>query len=411
MRILAWLLTVLLMGGTILNPSASWRSLQIAEVPAHPYMMQDWPAKWSPEGNRLLYMGPHQARAQSAWGPAMLLNLAHPGEPVQVTRLPAADPTWHPDGRQIAFIGPRHEQPVDRQTVYRQDLPSGQPVDLLPGAQAGRLISKIHGWVDQRTLAYEDHLGTGTQQLGLVNSVAGAPVPLPTLWATTFKWSLDGRRVAGQTAAVIPESFWLWDRERGMLLPSSEKLPGPSQWFEDWSPDGRSILFTTWTNGSYTQPGAGKATLYRLDLEGGALTEIAKDAVAASWRGDTICYVKWGRHLKLVVANAADLQTRWTTNLAWATDETVRRLMTDRPTLVGRFVSYETGDHRWLVSPVRRRVPRLIYRGAADSPSWSPDGRYLALLQRRKGEGGLADEPPHRLLILQNPHLMEESDR
>lgn len=207
-----------------------------------------------------------------------------------------------------------------------------------------------------------------------------------------FFWNELGDRVAGQIDGV-PAHFWLWDRKHRQFI-TPKGLPGVYQWFQAWSPDGNSALFTAWdSKGWYGQPGA-RPTLYRVDLETGQIEKVADAGLAAS-SGDLIAYVKFGQELRLVVARASNGEVLWTDDLGELSRIETKLPWGYQPTIAATFIGYRTVDDEWRVSPHVQRDSRLMFRGPAITAQWSPFGRYLAV-HRRQG-----DET--RLQVLENP--------
>lgn len=371
----------------------------LADVPACGFP-ENWPGEglpaWAPDGRSLLYTGPGQNLKQ--YGPAMLLDLNTPEQPRPVSDRIARDPAWRPDGQSIAFVSPREDpgQSFEPFTIYLQRLGGGKAIDLLSGDLAIQSVSTskyIHRWVDE-TLLYEEHMGTGIQQLFLLNTVTKEPVTSLDLHATFFIWSADGNRVAGQIDGAIPRHFWLWDRRFSKSLQPAEPLPGEEQYFDAWLDDGSSALFTAWEGGFTYEEKVGTPALYRLDVEQGRFRKMADNATLAAWSGDMIAYVKWESELNLVIARAGDGKVLWEENLGVLPDEAVRNLREYRPTFAGPYLCYRTTGDEWRVSTKERKDSRTIYVGKEVGLSWSPDGRYVALQE---------NGTPARLRVVENP--------
>lgn len=378
----------------------------VAEVPAEGFaenLPGHLPVAWEPDGHRLLYVGAGSGADQP--GGILLLDLTLPGPPPQVAPWPARGAAWGPDGRWLAYTSSRTDPAEDfvPQTIYLQRLDGGDPVDLLPGELAVRSTStakQLHGWVDFTTLAYEEHMGTGIQQLFLVDTSTRKLIATPDLLATFFTWAPDGQRVAGQLWGGPPQ-FWVWDRSTGRFMTPTAPLPGAYQWFEAWADDGRSLLFTAWDGLPYEQ--TARPTLYRLDLEQGSYTKVVDNAALAAWSEEGLAYVQWGEPLTLTVAGAADLSVRWTTDLGTPAPAVWQDLpFWYRPTFAGPYLAFRTLADQWQVSLAARPEVRTLYTGAGAAWSWPADGKYVALLTNTG--------PEARLQVVGNPLATEGAE-
>lgn len=65
-----------------------------------------------------------------------------------------------------------------------------------------------------------------------------------------------------------------------------------------------------------------------------------------------------------------------------------------RPIFAGPYLCYRTTGDEWRVTPKERKDSRTIYVGKEVALSWSPDGRYVALLE---------NGTPARLRVVENP--------
>lgn len=131
-----------------------------------------------------------------------------------------------------------------------------------------------------------------------------------------------------------------------------------------------------------------------MDVEQGRFQKMAENAVLAAWSGDLVAYVKWGPELTLVVARAGDGTVLWKENLGALPDEAMWTLGEYRPTFAGPYLCYRTAGGEWRVTPKERKESKTIYEGKEVALSWSPDGRYAAILE---------NEEPARMRVVENP--------
>lgn len=350
----------------------------VAEVQANPDLRIDpsqlW-IDWAPDGERLVYVGSSRR--------LMLLDLANPDHPSQVSAKGGYAPRFRPDGEAIAFTGVRTQDGRTVNTLYLQRLDGSAPIDLLPGNLAIQSVStakQIHRWLDQSTLSYEEHMGTGVQQLFLLPISEGRLITDRELLATIFRWSPDGRRVAGHWTCC-PSRFWVWDRAaRKFVLPVGPQ-PGPNRWFEAWSDDGQQALFTEW-QGDRPYQWQVRATLFRLNVATSQREILAENGILAAWSGNLVAYVKVDDRMTLVVADARDGRTIWMEGLGRLPDRFDGLHWDYRPVFAGPYLFFRAGDGKWRVSTAESKQVRTVYPEGDVAVVWSPDGRYGAILDR-----------------------------
>lgn len=370
----------------------------VAEAPANPlpydYEGNGLPG-WSPDGRRLAYAAPSGGQ----YAPLMLLEMAAPAEPRALTTQPGFDPTWHPSGESLAFVGQRPGPDGTVTTLYRQSLLGGDPEDLLPGDEATRGIKAVGGiqrWVDASTLAYDGLMGTGNTALLFVDVSQRRRSAGPEQVAHHFTWDVTGAQVAGQETGYRA-CFWLWDRRSRAYRHLPAALPGPHQYHEAWSGDGTEVLLSAWDRGrTYWDREGESLGLFRLGVASGTLTKLADQAGLASWGGDLIAYLRLGEELTLVVARPSDGEVLWTDDLGPVTDPESFRFTAQsyRPVFVGRYLAYRTPSGEGRISLAEQRAVRTLFAAPEALWSWSPDGRYVAVL---------SGAPESRLRVLENP--------
>lgn len=352
--------------------------------------------RWSPDGRTILYAGP--AGPDNPHGAPTVLQVGGAESPRLLTMLPSfTAPVWHPDGNAVVFAGGRQEAGETATTLWLQPTAGGNPTDLLPGALARMSVSGTKWpvrWLDNETLAYLEHTGSGVEELRLLDTTARKLVSLPEgemLAATFFRFAPDGSRVAGQWDGG-PPSFWIWDVSARRRLSPPEALPGRYQWFEAWDGAG-SVLFTAW-NGAYPySEEKGSVTLYRWDLETGTVVRLVDGALLAEAAAGRISYLRLTPSPAVVVADTSGREL-WHAELGALPSG--RALWEFEPRLNQRFVLYQTAAFQWRIAPAAEGAAGMIVHegGARATAGFSPDGRYLTVL--------VHDVAP-RLLIMKAP--------
>lgn len=342
----------------------------VAGIPAAPELRIDadrlW-MDWAPDGHRLVYVAyPRKL---------MLLDLADPGRPRLISVRAGHSPRFSPDGGFVAFAGSRGGR---EDTIYLQRLDGRAPIDLWPGELTLRSSKVLHRWLDKNTIAYDELLGTGIHTAGMIDVGDRRVTTVPSLWATVFFWSPDGRRVAGHRTCC-PSRFWVWDRVQRLTLVPESVAGKPDEWFEAWSGDGTQVLFSEWQGGAAYGP-ASRSRLVRLDLKTGKRTVVAENAVLAAASGNLLAFLEVGLGMTLVVADLSTGRRIWVDDLGRLPDRFDIRHWDYRPVFAGPYLFFRTGDGAWQVSPAAAKAVATVYPADDSHVVWSPDGRHGAVL-------------------------------
>nr|HID12906.1 hypothetical protein [Anaerolineae bacterium] len=248
-------------------------------------------AAWSPDGTRLAYGVVNPERA--AWQGVEVRSLpnfrlegswAVPG---------VFDLTWAPDGGAVLFVFDRG----DTSSIGLARLGEANWHDLLPEEKAMLAVSlgkNFVDWLDDKTLAFQVHCGTGCEALysldiatgelsPLVNTGDFPDAPYADVFATRYRFSSNRRWLAATS--------WGTGLPRAMVL----EWPGPAKPL-DLSEllDTRHTEAQSWTNGSLAfvayPPGEPDAwphpprpDLYLWETDAGTLRHVALGAFRAAF--------------------------------------------------------------------------------------------------------------------------------
>lgn len=271
-------------------------------------------ADWSPDGRSiafgidgLLYRADGPDFERYGQGPLVL-------DPPQDGGA-GSSPRWSPDGSRIALLGShpgRGGLAEDRSfTIFVVNADGSGLRDLLPGTAAELSPSTakvVQGWLDDNTIAFDEHCGTACQQpyllhvdTGEVEPVVGTADATPSgILGTVYHYAPDKRWIAVENMGRY-SSLVLYDRERHELLnlaaptpnaPDTGGLIGPWQVFDSWAADSSAFLYDESQVGADGSP-APPYSLHRYDIGTGEDRVLAPSGrgAALSADGSRVAYV------------------------------------------------------------------------------------------------------------------------
>jgi dipeptidyl aminopeptidase/acylaminoacyl peptidase len=278
-------------------------------------------ARISPDGGKVAYTITKADFDQDAYVTQIWLADVATGESIQLTRgtKSSSGPAWSPDSRWIAFVSSRADDKAQLFVIR----PDGGEAIQLTKAETG--VGGFDWSPDGKTIAFtasdpvtaeakarKDYYGdygvvrreythTHLWTVGLDEALRA---PLPGTRRTSgqefsvggFNWSPDGTRIAF-SATVNPDLINGGTSDIYVLELAGDKVrkvvdqPGPDS-SPRWSPDGKSILFST---------GLGRSNYFALNsvlavvpAEGGAVrpltTAFDEDPMAVAWIGTAIYF-------------------------------------------------------------------------------------------------------------------------
>lgn len=250
-------------------------------------------------GDRLAYVGPAEP-ADSLTGTLMLAAAPRFDTPQPLVSSVVGDPTWSPDGSQIAFVAFRSDDQLS--TIITISVNGGPDLrDLLPGDMArtdpGTSYKAIDGWLDER-LVVLTNCGAGCRRpwyLDFRESTMEPIFPL-SLQGIRYAWSPDRTAVvvtsgANHQIGVISDmgSEISWLSGHGASNPAWTPL---WTFFADWSPDGSRFLFLRQPNNVSEPP-----ELWVWNIRTGEGSPLLSGVIAARWspRGDLIAFLTLGQ--------------------------------------------------------------------------------------------------------------------
>jgi Tol biopolymer transport system component len=220
---------------------------------------------WSPDRKRIAFMS---TRAD-ALGEIYVMN-ADGSYLTRLTYSAGADnaPAWSNDGKRIAFTTTRDGD----QEIYVMNADGSAQTRLTdaPGADDSPAWSP-----DGKRIAYvSEEVGSSALELYVMNADGSNPKPITALNALALSpgWAAGGKQIAFSDANGI----LVINVDGTGLTPLIAQGADPT-----YSPDGRSIAFTSSRDGNFE--------LYTANADGSAQTRITFENIAGSYRPS------WGR--------------------------------------------------------------------------------------------------------------------
>jgi len=244
-------------------------------------------ARWSPDGQRILYIGEADGKPQ-----LFVRWIDIDGPATQVTRAleKIGDARWSPDGKQIAFSMFTPEAPK-----WNISLPPA-PKDA-KWAAAPRIVQSLHYRQDQ-----VGFIADGRTQLFVVAADGGAARQITHgAWtvgagelhgAVPFDWTPDSRTIVFQAARDFDNDL---SYQRGQLLVVDvasgelrDLVPVKGAWTQpSVSPDGRTVAFLGYPTGKRTHT---DSDLYVVPIGGGEIRKLSEgfdhDPINVRWAPD-----------------------------------------------------------------------------------------------------------------------------
>jgi len=193
---------------------------------------------WSPDGRSLVLASRIPDSDDQLW-----IARAPDWTPQLLTMQAGHQPRWSPDGNRIAFIG--HRQPDDYETLWLIQADGGALQDLLSGDEAVRYGGQgksVETWLDEQTVVMAESCGTNCSKLVILDIYTGKESSLPE-GGEQYCWSPDKSKYLAIQGGGIPQAI-LWQKANNETW-SPTVLPHPNE-FHVWSPDSRFFLFSHW---------------------------------------------------------------------------------------------------------------------------------------------------------------------
>ena len=253
--------------------------------------------KWSPDGKWIAFLSTSDEKTQ-----IHVIRLAG-GESFQATHteVDISDFDWSPDGKKIAFL---QGEDKSKKEKSRKEQYGGYAVE-------DQEYSMRQLWVTDFTPSSLNQMLLPEQ---LEDSVYKSSIEAKLLIDSAdftindFKWSPDGSKIAIQHQPdPLRNSFYKSDISIYDIQSKSHNIlvANPSfDGFVDWSPDGKSILYTTDLNDS-TSNYYLNSHFFRINLDGSANKELAKEfdeyISRLHWNNAGIFGVAWQKTKRSII--------------------------------------------------------------------------------------------------------------
>ncbi len=347
------------------------------DITSHPQLLVELPTlngmlwqinrfAWSPSGDAIAYI--ETDRALDALTGTLQVSAA-PGfaAPQALASNAIGDPTWSPDGAQIAFVALRPNDALGTVMIVNangSDLRDALPRDTA-STDPGMGYKSIEAWPDENNLVIVTNCGSGClhpMTLRLDRTML-TPLLVSNQQGMRYNWSPDRKFVVVANGARP---------QIGIIAVGSEEVTwihdAASDWtfFADWAPDSSQFLFL-----KQTENAAGMSELWMWDIAASQGRLLLPGVLSAQWapQGGEIAFVTLGQPY---------FNPNGATGAVW--EGVTATQQGPNPLGIG-FYQLERKIGAYLpIGEAAFGYNNVMETSIAFAPVWSADGKHLAYL-------------------------------